>query len=128
MTALLVFFLSQAHRDHTILLGSNANASIGIATSTDETNFLGMHGLPIKKDGNCLTKQSTPNTCMASNQWPPVCFEHCCYDTRTNNLNRPTSKLTSGCFVQGRVQVLVQDAKQWDHSNINSDQCPCQSS
>jgi hypothetical protein len=116
---LLVFFLSQVSRDHTILLGSNANASIGIATSADETKFLGMHGLPIKKDGNCkfhLTKQIYSKH-MASNQWPPVLNIVECYDTHTNNLNGPTSKFTSGCFDQGRVvQVLVQDAKQWDHS------------
>jgi exonuclease III len=45
-------FISQAPQGHTVLMGCDANASIG-TTTDDETSILGKHGVKTKKDGDC---------------------------------------------------------------------------
>jgi hypothetical protein len=97
-------FISQAPRGHIVLMGCDANASIGTTTTDDETSILGKHGVETKKDGDCefhLTNLLHAHGLKSM----ATCFEHHRYDTHTSNLNGARLQLDHW-FVQDEMQTL----------------------
>ena len=114
-------FIANAPRGHTVLMGSDVNAALGIAKDDDDSRILGNFGVPTQKDGQCENNTFTflhAHGLKSMN----TCFEHNRYDTWTHNSWGSRHQLDHW-FVQSDGIRYVTDAKRWDYG-IDSDHAP----
>jgi hypothetical protein len=90
-------FISQATQDQNILMGSDANASLGPA-ATDERQLHSYN----KKECECEF-QFTNHLQLHGLKSMNTCFEHNCYDTHTSNFQGAHLQLDHW-FVQDEAQ------------------------